>query len=256
MTHLLGRCISPSAMLCVALIYTSIGLAQLSPPNPDRPRIHVSYVTVKPDMLQEWRDIQQNEVVPALKKAGLRRTVWRNAPFNGNQYEFVVISPIENYGQYDQENPVIKAVGQEAATRVISKLRKCIVSQTNFVSTGRRDLANPPAADQVPRIAVFTTFRVQPGKAPDYENYLKTEIQPIYKKNNVLYGISQRGFGAPSGEWVTTIYANKYADLEGGTTLVKILGQEGAAKVIAKAAGIRTAVRTVVRIRVPELSVQ
>lgn len=251
--HLTQRrlCIAAAAFL-VALALSIEVLAQTSPP---RPHASVAMTLVEPDMSREWFDLQKNEINPALKKAGIKsRTVFRNAPFNGSPYEYVSVTPFDNYGEFDQDNALIRALGHEEAERLLGKLRKCVTSTNRFVITSRPDLGNPPEPGKAPKIMVLTRYRINQGKAAEYEAYLKAEIQPVYKKANVLFAISQRGFGALGNEWTTAFYADKYADLDGGPPLIRILGQEAAAKVAAKGDPLRTVVQSVVRIRVDELS--
>lgn len=246
-----NRNVTSRLSLSLALIFSAVALAQ----SPARPRASVTYTMVKPDMVTEWTDLQKNEVVPALKKAGVKsRAVYRNAPFNGSPYQYVTIQPIENYGQYDGESAIFRALGREAGLRLAAKLRRCVDSTTTFVSTGWPELSNPRPPDQAPKIIAITRYRVAPGKAQEYENFLKTEILPVYKKNNVYFTVSQRGFGSNAGEWTTSVAYDKYGDLESGLPLGRILGAEGAAKVIAKAAPIRTQIQTMVRTYVPDLS--
>ncbi len=103
------RLCTPSA--CVAAL--GLVLSGLCPAQAPNPRSHVTIYTVTPDMLNDWIDLQKNEVVPALKKAGVRsRTIWRNAPFNGSAYEFVSVTPIDNMAQYDGESPLIRALAR------------------------------------------------------------------------------------------------------------------------------------------------
>ena len=83
---------------------------------------------------------------------------------------------------------------------------------------------------------------------------MKTEILPVYKKGNVNYTVAQRGYGTAFSEWTMITTAEKYADLEGGPPLQRLLGREEAAKVNAKAASIRTLVEVMARATVPDLS--
>ena len=236
----------------VALVLAISGLCPAQTPNP---RNHVTVYTVKPDMLAEWIDLQKNEVVPALKKAGVRsRSMWRNAPFNGSLYEFLSVTPIDNMAQYDGDNPINRALGRENGQRLQAKLRRCLEGSRSFVGTGRPDLGNPGGAGRLPKIAVFARYRLTPGKAQDLENFLKTEIQPVYKKGNVNYTVSQRGFGTSFSDWTMVTSFEKFADLEGGTALQKLVGREEAAKINAKAAPFRTLVEVMVRAIVPDLS--
>jgi hypothetical protein len=205
-------------------------------------------------MLTEWMDLQKNEVIPALKKAGIKtQTVYASALF-GNAYEFVTIVPFEKYADFDNPSPLVRVLDQAGAARLNDKLRKCIVSANSFSSTRFPELSNTVEGSDPPAVAVFVRYRIAPGKMADYESLVKSELLPIYKKAKVNFTVAQRGVGANTGDVVTTIGFAKYADLDGGTVLVKQLGQEGAAKVNAKFNGIRTMIEVVVRRRVPDLS--
>jgi len=213
----------------------------------------VTITHVKPDMLNEWLDLQKHEVVPALKKAGVKtRTVYASALF-GTAGEYLIVTPFEKYAEFDGDSPTLKALGPVPSARLGEKLRKCILSSNSFSATRQGDLSNvidgaPPA------VAVFARYRIAPGKMPDFQNLVKSDVLPVYKKAKVSFTVSRRGLGANVNDVSTVIGLAKYADLDGGTVLVKQLGQEGADKVNAKFNGIRTLIEVVVRSRVPDLS--
>jgi hypothetical protein len=224
-------------------------LAQTATP----PTARITITHVKPDMLYEWLDLQKNEVVPALKKAGqTTRTVYVTSLF-GNAYEYVVITPFEKYAGFDADNPMITALGQPASARLNEKLRKCTVSSTSYANTRLVDLSNvlegPP-----PQMIVSARYRISPGKMQDFENLVKSDILPVYKKAKNGLTVSRRGVGAnPNDVTMSTVYS-KFADLDGGNFMVKQLGQAGADRVNAKFVGIRTLIEVLVRRRVPDLS--
>lgn len=84
----------------VALLASTLStqcLAQSAAPQ----FIRLTIMHVKPEMLNEWLDLQKNEVVPALKKAGqTTRSVYHTSLF-GNSYEYVVITPFQKYAEFD-----------------------------------------------------------------------------------------------------------------------------------------------------------
>lgn len=235
----------------LGLAFSSLAFAQST-----NQRLLVTIYNVKPEMSQEFRDIMKNDIGPIFKKAGRTRAVFRTAPFNGSPYEYMVSAPIDNYSQFDGENWFIAAAGRETYARIGAKLTKCVYGTQRFISTARPDLSNPlPSGAPPKKVLVQSVYRVNPGQSDAYETFLKTEIQPLYKKNNVTYGVNQRGFGSPAGTWVTNVSYDKYADLEGGSVLVKLLGREGAAKIMAKSQSMRSLVSTVVRTYDEELSI-
>ena len=212
----------------------------------------VTITHVKPDMLSEWVDLQKNEVVPALKKAGIKtRTVYSTGLF-GNSYEYVQIQPLEKFADFDAGNPLTKVLGQPAASRLGEKLRKCTLSQNSFQSTRLADLSNP--SDTPPQIIVSTRVRIAPGRMQDFQNVIKSDVLPVYKKLKVTYTVNRRGLGTNSNDVTLSTGYSKYADLDGGSPLVRALGQDGAAKVLGKLTGIATLIEQVVRSRVADLS--
>ena len=152
-----------------------------------------------------------------------------------------------------RDNPMTKALGQPAAARLNEKLRKCTDGATSYANTRLVDLSNvlegPP-----PEMIVSARYRIAPGKMQEFENLVKSDILPVYKKAKTGLTVSRRGVGAnPNDVTMSTVYS-KFADLDGGTFLVKQLGQAGADRVNAKFVGIRTLIEVLVRRRVQDLS--
>jgi hypothetical protein len=213
----------------------------------------VTLTHVKPDMLNEWLDLQKNEVVPALKKAGQKtRTVLVTSLF-GNAYEYLVITPFEKYAEFDEGPPLTKALGQAAAARLNDKLRKCVDSSTSYSNTRLMDISNI-LEGPLPSRMVTVRYRIAPGKMTDFENLVKSDILPVYKKAKVPLLVSRRGPGANTTDVTMTTGITKYADLDGGPFLTKQLGQEAVNRINAKFTGIRTLIEVVVRNRVDDLS--
>jgi len=208
---------------------------------------------VKPEMLNEWLDIQKNEVNPALKKAGVaRRAVYRTR--FGNTYEFVGITPLDKYAQLDQPNVIVRALGPEAAARLSEKSRKCVNGSRIFVSTQIANLRDAP--DSPAPVIVTTRRRVAPGKRQEYLAFLRNEILPLLKKakaDGKIAGssVSGRGFGSFGGEITSTTYYPNFAGLDGPGLFGS---QAEATKVLAKGQGLSTLLETVVRERIADLS--
>src|SRR5258706_13479734 len=102
-----------SLSFCIGGVVLAASLSTLAPaqPAPTPTLYRYTHTRVKPDMLNEWLDLQKNEVVPALKKAGqTTRTVYVSGLF-GNSYEYVIITPFAKYADFDEGNPMVKALG-------------------------------------------------------------------------------------------------------------------------------------------------
>jgi hypothetical protein len=207
-------------------------------------------------MATEWLAIQKNEVNPALKKAGVASRTMLETVL-GNPYEYVSLTPLGNYSELDGDNLIVKALGKEAAARLLAKTRKCIDSQTLFVSTRVEEFTSMPKSP--PSVWTTVRYRIAPGKNQDYENYLKTDLLPLYSKAKGAekiagYSVSRRGPGANTRDRTLVIYADKVASMEAGTVPVQMIGQDAAAKLAAKGASLASLVEVVVRRRVPDLS--
>jgi hypothetical protein len=235
-----------------SVVILTAGLSTLCLAQSAKSRVTSTHV--RPDMLSEWVDLQKNEMVPALKKAGQKsRTVYSSGLF-GNSYEYVIVNPMDKFADFDAGNPLIKVLGEAATARLGEKLRKCTVSSQSFMSTRLDDLSNPSESPEPPHIITSTRLRIAPGKMQDFENIVKTDVLPVFKKAHAPYTVLRRGMGAnPNDVTITTPHAN-WADLDAPSPFVKALGAEGAAKVLAKFTGVATVIETVARARVADLS--
>ena len=241
--------------LLLALTVSTPGLAQLST---DTTRYSVIVNQVKPEMLNEWLDIQRNEINPLIKKGGItQRTVLANVL--GNTYEYASISPLESYAMYDPDSPISRVLASPEGARVLAKLRKCVTSSRTYTIARVNDISSPPDPKNPPLVSISTRIRIANGKALEYENLIKNEMAPIYRKAKAEgkiagYIFSRRQLGANVNERTSTVYLNKFADVEGGPTLTRLLGAEAAAKLTLKLSGLSTTVETLLRRRVADLS--
>jgi hypothetical protein len=253
-TLTLGSLLRCAGSVCLALSALSHGWAQNGAPA--NPRSLVRITQVKPDMATEWLAIQKNEVNPALKKAGVASRTMLETVL-GNPYEYVSLTPLGNYSELDGDNLIVKALGKEGGARLLAKTRKCIDSQTVFVSTRVEEFTSMPK--NPPSVWTTVRYRIAPGKNQDYEDYLKTDVLPLYAKAKGAekiagYSVARRGPGANPRDRTLVIYSDKVASMEAGTVPVQMIGQEAAAKLAAKGAILASLVEVVVRRRVPDLS--
>ena len=249
----LSRTLLAAGVLALAL--STVCPAQLST---DTTRYSVIQNIVKPEMLSEYLDIQKNEVNPLIKKAGItQRTVLVNAL--GNTYEYTSITPMPSYGMLDADSTVSKALASPDGVKVLTRLRRCLVTSRTYTIVRVNDLSLPPDVKNPPLASVSTRVRLLPGKAQDYEAFVRSDLFPIFKKAKAEgkiagYVVSRRQLGAAANERTATVYLNKFADLDGGPTLTQMVGAEAAAKLNAKGATLISPVETLVRRRVAELS--
>jgi hypothetical protein len=113
-----------------------------------------------------------------------------------------------------------------------------------------------PTAEPAP-YAQVVTFMLAPGKAGEYQSYLKNDYLPMLRKGQVAnFWVSRPIFGGEGMERVTVRPLKKLAEIDDGPIARRILGPEEAQKLTQKAAGLYQSVRSrIVRYR-PELSYQ
>ena len=244
------KCSFAASAAAVALCFAGVVWAQSGPPPAARSQVVL--VHVKSDMLNEWMDLQKNELVPVQKKAGLATRTTYQTVF-GNTNEFLIVTPLGKFAEFDGPGYLEHALGAAGAARLAAKLQKCTESRQVFISNALPELSSAPAG-QLPALGVFTRVRVATGRLEDYEALVKSEILPIYKKAEVGMTVSRRGLGANANDVVQISWLNKMADIDLGSPITRALGPAGGAKLLAKTAGMATLVEQVVRRRVPDLS--
>ena len=88
-----------------------------SPPS----RSLVTIIRVKPEMINEWLDLQKNSVVPELKKAAVKtRTVYSSGIF-GNAFEYIIIQPMMKFAEFDAAEPQAAVVEGDLAGITLSQ---------------------------------------------------------------------------------------------------------------------------------------
>ena len=224
------------------------------PPTPNV-RSFVQVIRLRPEMVTEWMALQRNEVIPALKKAGITsRTMLVTSV--GNAFEYTSITPFPTWAAMDGDGPLVRALGAEGAAQLNAKLRKCILTQSSYMTNRVDSLTIQAAGALVWRIQVR---RALPGKMGEYVAYYRNEVLPGLRKAKAsgrLAGsaIAIRGVGAPTGEFTTVTQYDKFADIDAGDPLALALGTEAAQAINAKGLQLATNVQVTVRRRLADLS--
>ena len=208
--------------------------------EPSAPQLmSVSVVRVRPEMVREWINLNKNEIIPALKKAGVKeRSIWQTAQF-GESFEYVVITPIESLARFDDEPPLRKALGAQGYESYLEKARKIVTAVHTFADQGRMDLSYLGRISGTPKFAVVATVQVAPGRTQDFENLIKAEVLPAVKKADAQsYFVSQTLLGGDISEYTTVTLYDSFADIGKGSPILKGMGQAGYERFLRKTSGI------------------
>ncbi len=223
------------------------------------PRMAVTTVRIKPELIDEFTEFQKSETIPALRKAGVpERTAIATAI--GESFEMTFLTPLKNFAERDGDNPIVKALGPDGARAYAAKNRHFITEQHSYVNTVRTDLSYQPASSAAAApggIAVVSTYSLTAGHIADFEAYIKTDLTPAHKQLKTGgFIVHQALFGGDGGTFVVATLLPNFAALDKGPAIVRAYGQARADAIQQKLAGFVTHIeRTVVRV-VPELSFQ
>lgn len=200
-----------------------------------RGRIAVTTIKIKPDMVSDFQNMVNDEVNPAIAKGGIKwQDIWQPATF-GEGFEFILVSPIENFAQYDSPGPLAKGLGREGyaawaakSTKMVSSLRTCAYEM-------RSDLSYEPEMTAPPKMAVVNFVSVAPGRNTEFENFIKGEWLSAVKKSGIRgYFVHQLVFGGDINEYMVVALHENFAELDKGQPAARVLGQESMTKLMQK----------------------
>ena len=218
-------------------------------------RLQIVTLRVKPEKIDTFLALEQNEVVPALKKAGVKsRQVYRTVV--GETNEFQVRTPVAGFEIYDQPGVLEKGLGEKKAADLRARINACLESvHVQFENRVNEFFVDPGNAP----VQFASRYRPFPGKAGAYAEFYRTWMQPVAvqaKANGTFagmdYTVSQHG-----GEWgliTLNMYYDSFAPLDGEPPIAKTLGPEKTREMLSHGQGLIDPIEWVVRKRVPELS--
>ncbi len=208
----------------------------------------VQVVSVKPEATPQYIALQKSDVIPALQKAGVKdREVWQAAVF-GITSEVATVTAIADMSEFDGPNPMTKALGAEGYQAFLGKVRPLVTSTRNFLIQTRPELSFGNVTNT--KLAIRTNVQVAPNKQLEFEAFLKNEFIPVLKKAQVKrYTVARVLYGGSTMEYVTVLAIDNFADVAKGHPIVRVLGEDGANKLNARAgAFVTSAERYVMRL--------
>ena len=245
------RLLTWSAALVVGVLLipgvTSVTLAQ-----DGASWMRVDYLQVLPRELDEFIELQLEEVNPALQRAGVPwRSAWRTAEF-GNTYERLFVTPLESLAELDFGGPLARVLEPERLARIRDRVRRTLSSRQSYAVRYRADLSVESDDVSGLSLAWITNVQVAPGRNPDWEAFLR-ENTPQFRGADVVFGIYERVFGPGPSVWQIVENHASFAELDRPTILQRTFG-ERADEVAARLTDVVLSVeRTVLRYD-PELS--
>jgi hypothetical protein len=217
-------------------------------------RLLVTHVRVPPAKVGVWLDLQRNEVIPALKKAGLTDyTTYQTVV--GEVAEFVIVRPFA-FAELDAADSLDRALGATAAAALRAKLGDCTESMHRSIENRHDDVYLDPGAAAV---LFVSRYRAMTGRARDYTSFVRSEMYPVMKQaqdDGTFAGLSVTTSvqGGEPGIITLNMHYEGFAPLDGPPPVAKTLGPEGTAAFLAKGAGLITQLDQSILRRVADLS--
>jgi hypothetical protein len=248
------RCFRAAVLpAALALLPALSSLAQQSVQSSKPHWSVITVTTVKPDM-RDQHEAYQKELTAAFKKAEVPSRVVLDSVM-GDLLEYVSIYPIANFAELDGGFPAERALGKEGYTSLRAKLSGTVTSVRRLAALEIEDLRIRTDVKEPMPYGLVMFVRAAPGKGPEFEAWLKNDYFPVMKKAELKnFSVSRNVFGSNPNEYVVVRLMEKLGEIDAGPPLRKVLGAEGADKLMAKTAGIVDSVEYRIYRYRPELS--
>jgi|GEM_PF-2120293 len=247
--------VKPFAGALVLLLVLAAPVARAQEAAPGITRLMVTSYLIKPDHMAAWKRLQEEEVVPALKAAGVAHRVAYQTVV-GPATEVRMFQPIPGFGIFDEADALDRAMGPEKAAALKARLADCLQSVSRQVENRRDDFLLDPGRA---RVQFASKYRALPGKSGAYMTFFRDWMMPVMKQavaNGTSSGlevtVSQHG-----GEWgliTLYMYYDTFAPLDGEPPVAKTLGPEKTRELLAAGAGLIDPIEWIVRERLDALS--
>ena len=209
-----------SLTFVVACVTSVVALVAVEPAQAqdDGSWVRVNVVQVRPERLSDFIKLYQDEINPALRKAGVPwRSVWQTGEF-GETYERHFVTPMASFAELDAGGPLGRVLEPRELDRVLEKLRRATDSRQSYAVLYRADLS--VESDDVSRfpIARVTNLQVAPGRGAEFEGLLRENLER-FQAAGVVFGVYQRQFGPGPVVWQIVENLRSYAELARGGIL-------------------------------------
>ena len=231
----------------VVTVAVSVGFACLAigvSGQDDGSLLNVQIVSVIPDRMDDYLELQTEIVNPALQRAGVPwRAVWRTADF-GNTYDLQLVRPLGGLAELDTGGPLARVMDPERLRRLMDQLRRCTASRRSYATQYRQDLS--VLSDDVGDLflARQTTVRIAPGRVGEWEEFLRRGV-PTLREAGVVFGVYHRLLGPDPTSWLIVENLGSFTELTRPDIIGHTLGEQ-ADVVPPELAGVVTSIRRVV----------
>lgn len=214
--------------------------------------MRVDVLQVQPRELDDFIEMQLEEVNPALQRAGVPwRSAWRTAEF-GNTYERLFVTPVASLAELDFGGPLARVLEPDRLARIRDRVRRTLSSRQSYAVRYRSDLSVESDDVSGLSLAWITTLQVAPGRLADWEAFLRENLTQ-FRGADVVFGVYERVFGPGPAVWQIVENHSSFSELDRPTILQRTFG-ERADEIAARLAGVLLSIERSVLRYDPELS--
>lgn len=193
------------------LIATTFSFAQSPTPAPQLSR--VQHITLNPGVRVEWMKFYQTEMLPALKKGGVKQSIVLQVT-QGDLRQFSIITPLASFAELDEPSALNKALGQEAAQALTTKASRFYAEWRSSILVGRPEMGIAPTSTEPAKLAIATRLTITPGRTAEYEKAFKENFLPAAKKTNVKgVLVAKMVTGGDTDEYRRLLLFDSHADM-------------------------------------------
>lgn len=239
-----------AALLAGAIL--APGAASVTLAQEETSWMRVDVLQVQPRELDDFIEMQLEEVNPALQRAGVPwRSAWRTAEF-GNTYERLFVTPVESLAELDFGGPLARVLEPDRLARIRDRVRRTLSARQSYAVRYRSDLSVESDDVSGLSLAWITTLQVAPGRLADWEAFLRENLTR-FRGADVVFGVYERVFGPGPAVWQIVENHSSFAELDRPTILQRTFG-ERADEVAGRLAGVLLSIERSVLRYDPELS--
>lgn len=224
-----------AASLVAAL--AALGTAPDARAQGDQVWYEVDIVQVKPDRLDDFSELYQDEINPALQRAGVPwRSAWVTGAF-GSLYERTFVHPLDGFFTLDAGGPMARGFrSTRQLDRVLERLREYTDARQSYAVLYRGDLSVESDDVSGLPIARVTNLEIAPGQTPAFEAFLQNNLEN-FRQAGVIFGIYHRQFGPGPVVWQIVENLRNYDELSRGGIL-RAFGDTDAARALDELTGV------------------
>ena len=233
-------------LVAVAVALLVSGSAPVTRAQEAMPWMRVDIMEVIPDQLDEFIEVQLEQVNPALRRAGVPwRSAWRTAEF-GNLYERMFVTPMDDLAELDRGGPLAFALDRRDRERIDERVRRTIFGHRSYALRYRPELSvESPNAGGL-SLAWVTSLEIAPGRLADWQAFLQARL-PQFRGDNVVFGMYERYLGTGAAVWQLVENHSSFTELNNPTILQRALGERTSATAAGLAGVVLSVERSVLR---------